>query len=360
LGPETQSGLSAQIKRTIRLHYRILGKRTVQLKTILAVMLAIAGLMLTVAEMRAEELAPVSVIAFPGTGTWPIRIAHDKGYFAQQGIEVTLSPTPNSVFQMTSLIAGKFDIAMTAADNVVAYTEGQGEAPVSGQPDLFIFMGGSPSIPALVTIPEISNYQGLKGRTLAVDAMTTGYAFVLFDLLERHGLKLGAYRVESAGGTVARWQGMRERRYAAAILTSPFDLIAGAEGFNVQQYARDVYGHYEESVATTRRAWAAANETKLVAFIRAYVSAVEWLRDSTNSGEAIAILRQSFPQMSPEVGAGTYANFVGSRGIAAKAALDIAGLRKVLELRSEYGQPKRKLSDPARYYDLRYYDKAIR
>src|SRR2546423_7776998 len=80
----------------------------------------------------------VSVIAFPGTGNWPILIAKEKGSFAQSGIEVILSPIPNSVFQMTNLIAGKFDIAMTAADNVIAYKEGQDEAPLSRQPDLFI------------------------------------------------------------------------------------------------------------------------------------------------------------------------------------------------------------------------------
>lgn len=325
-----------------------------------AVVFVTTGATLAASEVFAQDAQPVSVIAFPGTGNWPIRIAQEKGYFAQNRIEVTLSPTPSSVFQMTSLIAGKFDIAMTAADNVIAYLEGQGEAPVSGQPDLFMFMGGSPSMPALVTVPEIKTYAELEGKTLAVDALTTGYAFVLFDLLKRNGLQLGDYKVESAGGTLARWQGMRERRYAAAMLTSPFDLIASADGFHVLQYAKDIYGRYEELVATTRRAWAAANEDKLLAFIRTYVTAVEWLRDPRNKEEAIAILHKSLAHMTPEIAAGTYANFVGPRGIAAKAQLDIEGIRKVLELRGEYGQPKKTLSDPARYYDLRYYDTAIR
>jgi hypothetical protein len=35
-------------------------------------------------------------------------------------------------------------------------------------------------------------------------------------------------------------------------------------------------------------------------------------------------------------------------------------MRKVLELRSEYGRPKKILTDPARYYDLKYYEAAIR
>src|SRR5262249_14109746 len=140
----------------------------------------IAGLAVISApcDAAAEPLAGLSVIAFPGTSTWPIRIAQERGFFARNGIEVNLSPTPNSVFQITSLVAGKFDIAMTAADNVVAYVEGQGEVALSQASDLFMFMGGSPSVPVVATIPEIKEYAGLRGQTLAVDALTTGYAFV--------------------------------------------------------------------------------------------------------------------------------------------------------------------------------------
>src|SRR6266508_2714076 len=107
-----------------------------------AFLLATAAVVVAPARGHAQNLQPVSVIAFPGAGNWLIRIAQDKGYFAQSGIEVTLTPTPNSVFQMTNLIEGKFDIGMTAIDNVIAYQEGQGEAPVATQPDLFAFMGG--------------------------------------------------------------------------------------------------------------------------------------------------------------------------------------------------------------------------
>jgi ABC-type nitrate/sulfonate/bicarbonate transport system substrate-binding protein len=162
------------------------------------------------------------------------------------------------------------------------------------------------------------------------------------------------------GGTPARWQGLRERKYAAAILTSPFELIAKTNGFNVMEYAKDVYGHYEESIATTRRSWAAANEQRLLGYIKAYVTAVEWLRDLRNKDEAILILSKYFPQLSLEVAAETYSNFVGPRGVAAKAQLDLAGVLKVLELRSEYGQPGKRLTDPMRYYDPKYYEAAIR
>jgi ABC-type nitrate/sulfonate/bicarbonate transport system substrate-binding protein len=299
------------------------------------------------------------VIAFPGTGNWPIRLAQDKGYFAQAGLEVTLTPTPNSVFQITRFAQGDFDVAMTAVDNVIAYMEGQGEVPLPQPPDFVVFMGGGPSIPSLATLPEIVDYQDLKGKTLAVDAMTTGYAFVLFDLLRRHGVTRADYNVESLGGTTARWQAMQERKAAAAILTSPFDLMAARDGFHVLDYAKDVYGHYEQSVATARRAWAASNGGKLTAFVKGYVAAVEWLRSPSNREEAIASIGKYFPQLSADLAPALYENFIGPRGLAAKAQIDLPGIRKVLELRNEYGNPNKPLTDPNRYYDPQYYEAAM-
>ncbi|MGZ5648877.1 MAG: ABC transporter substrate-binding protein, partial [Usitatibacter sp.] len=85
---------------------------------------------------------PLEVIVFPGGFNWPLWVGQEKGFFAANGMEVKITPTPNSVFQMQNLAAGKFDIAFSAIDNVVAYDEGQGEVPLAEMPDFFAFMGG--------------------------------------------------------------------------------------------------------------------------------------------------------------------------------------------------------------------------
>lgn len=319
--------------------------------------LAIAS---SIGPAKAQTLDTVSVIVFPGGFNWPIWAAQEKGYFARGGIEVKLTPTPNSVFQLTSLIEGKFDIGMTAFDNVVAYMEGQGEAPVSTQPDLAVFMGGDNGFLSLVTVPEVKSLQDLKGKTVSVDALTTGYAFVLFDLLKRGGLAADDYKIEKAGGVLQRWDALKEKKQAGTMLITPFDILAKANGFHALQYAIDVYGHYQGLVAATRRSWAASNEKKVDAYIRGYLSALEWLYEPKNKDEAIAILRKNLPQMSPELAAQTYAVLLGSKGFARKGEMDEAGMRKVLELRSEYGEPKKSLTDPARYIDTKYYQAAIR
>ena len=74
---------------------------------------------------------------------------------------------------------------MTAFDNVVAYQEGQGEAKIPANPDMFAFMGGDNGFLSLVGGRAHQALADLKGKKLSVDALTTGYAFVLREMLAR-------------------------------------------------------------------------------------------------------------------------------------------------------------------------------
>ncbi len=319
------------------------------------VCLALAG------PAAAQAPAKLEVIVFPGGFNWPIWAAQEKGFFAREGLEVKLTPTPNSVFQLTNLIAGKFDIGMTAIDNVIAYQEGQGEAPVSGTPDLFAFMGGDNGFLRLSVLPEIKSYADLKGKELSVDAMTTGYAFVLRKMVQLGGLKEGEVSYVRAGGVLQRWEALKEKKHAGTMLITPFEIIAESMGFNRLGNAVDVLGRYQGLVGAARRSWAQANPDKVVGYIRGYTGGLGWLYDRANKAEALQILQKNVRGMTPDLAAKTYEVLLApTGGFEPKAALDVEGVRTVLKLRSEYGQPKKELTDPARYYDLTYHERALK
>src|SRR5262245_21513042 len=168
----------------------------------------------------AQAPKTVNLIVFPGGFNWPIWVAQEKGMFARHGVEPKITPTPGSAFQLTGLIEGKFDIAMTAIDNLIAYREGQGEAKILG-PDLIAFMGGDNGFLRLVAVPEVKSIGQLKGKTVSVDALTTGYAFVLLEMLERGGLSRSDYQVERAGGVMQRFNALMEKKHDATLLLSP-------------------------------------------------------------------------------------------------------------------------------------------
>ena len=49
-------------------------------------------------------------------------------------------------------------------------------------------MGGDGGFLSVVAQPSVKSFADLKGKTLSVDAMTTGAAFVLRELVARNGL----------------------------------------------------------------------------------------------------------------------------------------------------------------------------
>src|SRR6185503_9794606 len=164
----------------------------------------LAMVMATLVSGAALAVQPLNVIVFPGGANWTLWVGQEKGFFAAQGLEVKLTPTPNSVYLMQNLDAGKFDIAFAAIDNVIGYDEGQGEAPLPKPAEFFAFVGQQHGGVRLYARPEFQRIEDLKGKSLAVDAATTGYAFVLRRLLRKGGLAEGDYTFAKLGGTAAR------------------------------------------------------------------------------------------------------------------------------------------------------------
>ena len=329
------------------------------MKPLLRLLVACAS-MLIVSATSAQSPAKLEVIVFPGGFNWPIWVAQEKGFFLENGVAVNITPTPGSVFQLVNLIDSKFDIAITAIDNLIAYREGQGEDPKPG-PDLIAVMGCDQGFLKLVTVPEVKSFADLRGKTVSVDARTTGYAFVLFEILDRNGLREPDYKVERAGGVLQRFQALMEKKHDGTLLLSPFEVQAEARGFNTLASASQVLGAYQGLVAGVRRSWAEKNREALIGFIRAYVRAVDWLYDPGNKAEAIALFRRNLPNMPAEGVEASYRLLLDPQtGFQQRGAINLDGVARVLSLRSKWAEPKKELGPPSRYYEPMYYDAAMR
>jgi ABC-type nitrate/sulfonate/bicarbonate transport system substrate-binding protein len=307
--------------------------------------------------LKASDLPVVAVNVFPGGFNWGVYVGQDKGFFAEGGIALEVQGTPNSVTQMTDFSQEKFDIAMTAVDNIVAYVEGQGEAPIGPRADFMAVMGSDSGFLSLVAAPSIQKIENLAGKALSVDAMTTGYAFVLYEIMRRHGLDKdrGDYEIVRAGGMAQRWGGLREGKHAATLLSAPYNLVAKNSGFIELAKATDIIGRYQGNVAAVRRPWAAQNRSRISAYIRAYRQSIAWLYDATNRVEAIAILRRHLPQMPQAIAEASYDELLDpARGFFKACEIDPLGLECVLDLRSRYGLPSKQLNNPAKYCDLSF------
>jgi ABC-type nitrate/sulfonate/bicarbonate transport system substrate-binding protein len=159
---------------------------------------------------------------------------------------------------------------------------------------------------------------------------------------------------------LARFEDLMQQKHAGTLLLSPFEVPAEAKGFTLLGSAIDVLGHYQGLVGATRRQWARQHRAELVGYIRGYVAGLGWLYDRKNKRAAIRLFEANLPKLSPELAAKSYDILLAPKGgFARKAEIDTKGVREVLALRSEYGEPKKQLADPGKYIDLTYYKQAM-
>jgi ABC-type nitrate/sulfonate/bicarbonate transport system substrate-binding protein len=325
-----------------------------RIEMIVARIVAVLAGVLVAAAAQAQGApppTPLKVIAFDGGWNLPIWAAQRQGFFDAGGVSVQLSFTPNSAALVTGLYDGRYDIAIATIDNFIAYQEGQGEAKLAGEPDFAVVMGGDGGFLSVVGGPGIRSFADLKGKTLSVDAMTTGLAFVLRELVTRAGLAESDVTYVRAGGTPLRYRDLVAGKHDATLLRTPFELLARERGLAVLATAESL-GPYQGSVGAVRRSWAKRNEAALVGFLRGYRQGVAWVYDPANREVAEALLVANNREMTPVLAKRSYDLLVVAKGgLARDGALDIDGIRTVLALRSKYGVPQKTLTDPAKYVD---------
>jgi ABC-type nitrate/sulfonate/bicarbonate transport system substrate-binding protein len=303
------------------------------------------------------EKQTVRVIAFPGAPNLPTFAAIEKGFFADENLAIELTLTPNSVAQAERTAAGEFDVIFTAFDNVVAYGEGQGPAGGAVNPNYVVVMGATQLELAIIAAPEVKTYADLKGRTIALDALSTGFAFVLYEMFARGGLAAEDTTYVPVGATPQRWQSVKAGEHAATLTIEPFTSIARKSGFNVLGLSTEIFDSYQGGAVAARRPWAEQNPETVKGFIRAYLKGLAWTLDPENRTGAERILQEKMPEIQPAALQSVMTSVLSPRsGLTPDAKLLPDGMMRVLELRSRFGKGGKTLTDPAKYLDLSYYD----
>ena len=302
----------------------------------------------------------IQVISFGGGFNLPLWAAKDQGFFKKHGIEVQHTITADSKQVFSGLMEGKYHVAITALDNILAYQEGQGELKFDPPSDFFGFMGSDDGFLSLVAAPDVKSFADLKGKTISVDAMSNGFSFALRDMLARNGIKESDVQWARAGGTDRRFAALMEGQHAATMLRAPFDLQAKNRGFNQLATTRSTIGNYMGIVGASRRSWAASNEAQVVSFIRAYRDAIRWLKMPENRPQAQALLMKYVPNMNAQIAAQSGDLLLDPQsGFFSDVQLDDKGIQAVMDLRSKLGESTQKLTDPSKYIDKRYWQKAM-
>jgi len=293
----------------------------------------------------------LTIMVFPGTQTLPLFAAQARGFFARRGLAVDLVPAPNSEEQRKGLADGRYPIVHGAADQCVALVE-------ASKVDAIVVAGGDNGFNHLFVQPEIPRIADLRGRTLVADVANTGWSFVLYEILRRHGLSRADTTIHEAGAPFRRFEAMRDdKTMAAAILNPPFAVHARRAGLKDMGAVVDVIGPYLGTVPYVLRGWAEANADTLTAYLAACIEGLRWVLDPANKAEAVrlAAKRLNLPAdiAAEMVAAATDPVF----GLAKDAAFDLEGFKTVLRLRADF--EGRTAAPPERYFDLSFHRRAL-
>lgn len=295
--------------------------------------------------MTTEQLITLRMNVF---GPDPaVVVAQARGSLAAAGLDVPMDQTPDSTTQMRGLSDGTWQLASTAFDNVLAWS-GRAGAEIVAVAQL----GRAVELP-VIGRPEIHDWEDLRGRPLAVDAVDTAFALVLRRVLLAHGLdlKAGDYSLVPVGATGPRLESMRRGETFAAILNPPFDARATAEGMVRLGDYRSVLPNYPGGVLAVARPWAEANRAALTRFLRVWLETAQWIEGHRDEAAELVVKARG---ISPEAARGLVADRLGT------GDLNLDGLATALELRTTLGLAPAQGTDLARYYDTSFLEEARR
>ena len=316
--------------------------------------MAAAALVLLPATIMAEDLVRIGLFNKDAV----IITADTKGFLKKENIRVEINTVTDSPTLLRNLIKGNYDLILNNADNVIAWAEGQGEDPQKN--DFVIFLGGSQGVDQkLVVASGINNYSDVKGKVLAADAVTTGYAVVAMAILKKQGLEWKRdYTVVSFGNTVARADAMSRGDASGAMMSMADDEIK-KRGFKILTEAKDHVKTYARGLGATRREWANKNEDLVVRFNRAMIRATDFVQDPKNKEEVVQLLLSETKGNKQRAEAMYEQTISPTMGLTPRSRIDMQGIRTVIDLRETAGLMKPGETKAEKYVDARFYDKAV-
>ncbi|MBF8184232.1 hypothetical protein ITP53_00405 [Nonomuraea sp. K274] len=195
-------------------------------------------------------------------------VATETGALGDAALAITQVPARSSPEQFTALLAGELDAVMTSPDNVLAYRF-VADNPLGRTSDLRILAAVDRGLGlSLFAAPTVKDIDSLRGGVLAVDVPTSGFAFVAYELLARHGVRAGIdCEVIALGSTPRRAEALIEGRCTATVLNAGNDLRAEEGGCHRLSRAKEL-GPYAGTVLATT---AEHEEEWLAALVRVIV-----------------------------------------------------------------------------------------
>ena len=228
-----------------------------------------------------EELVDFNIGHLPATGHILYFIAYEEGFFAEEGLNVTLTQYSNNTEELAALESGKLDVAPINATNLIKFI-GEGH-------DITSFGGVMSDGHALVIDPDLveglseeeyhNNLEILKGKTIVLQANST------YDIEFRTALLEAGFDLEkditilTADSGTDAFNSLKNKEIDGAAVYAPFRQIALNDGYIPLMYCDEI-DYFDHPICcreVTLTENINADPDKYVAFTRAMIRASQFL-----------------------------------------------------------------------------------
>jgi ABC-type nitrate/sulfonate/bicarbonate transport system substrate-binding protein len=194
-----------------------------------------AAVVLTATRLAAQELKKITLSYSAVSMTWlPVKVAVDKGFFREQGLEPQLIQMRGNV-ATTALATGDLDFSLNISPVLNGAIQGLGLKLVAGLNTRPLF--------SMMVRPEIKTPAELKGKTFAVNAFANTQAILTEKHLQHLGLKRGEYKLIAVGGTAARLATMEQNIAQGSLMPPPANVMMENQGYRLLGNTAEIVVH---------------------------------------------------------------------------------------------------------------------
>ncbi len=262
----------------------------------------------------------------------PVLVAADHlGLLTDAGLEIRRERVPSSPDQFGSLARGDLDLVITSPDNVLLYGTTSAN-PLGVRLDLRMERAIDRGLGlALVTRPGIATPADLRTRVLAVDVTRSGFALLLFRMLDHLGVDRSSVEIRELGSTPRRATALIDGEIDGTILNAESRVRALRAGMTAWVSSADLYPNY---LGTVLAAPAGADRDPIDRLLEVWDRATTWLRDAAASDVRAALARQG-----EDLGSAEYLDLLRtpSFGLVADPVVDVADLQVLAAIRRDSG-----------------------
>lgn len=213
----------------------------------------------------------------------PLWAAKERGHFAAEGLDVTITLREPIDAIIAELKAGTAQIGCGVTEQVILDHEQGGSLEIIG--------GNVNKLPFdLIGGKGITTFEQMRGKVVGVSSLEAGSSSLVMKLFDAHGMSCPEdYTIEAVGPILSRWERLQSGAIQAGLQGSPLNYIALDAGFTTLAKPRDQFPHFQFTTVNVDSGWAEQNTGVVIRFMRALVRAHEWYFGNREEASDIAV-----------------------------------------------------------------------